>query len=157
MKPSDVDRDRLPWLKMSNPVKPFYPLDPRPEEIDIQNIAWSLSMQCRFNGHLSYFYSVAQHSVIVSRIVESQYPFDNKLILRALLHDAAEAYVGDVITPIKKLLPRFYEIEEKIEHVIMDKYGLERDMPECVKEADIIAVVTESRDLHPVAYLDACF
>jgi len=158
MKQSDVDKSRLPWLKMSKPVKPFYPLDPRPEDIDITNIAWGLSMQCRFNGHLNYFYSVAQHSVIVSRIVESAHPFDNKLIFRALMHDAHEAYVGDIVTPVKRALGGvFEEIEDKIDRAICDKFDMEYDLSPVIKEADTTALITESRDLHDVAFLDERF
>lgn len=147
MKQSDVDEKRRPWLKVAKPAKPFYPFDPRPEEIDITSIAWALSMQCRFNGHLTSFYSVAQHSVMVSRIVESEHPFDNKLIFRALMHDAHEAYVGDIVSPVKRALPEFYEIEDRVDRAICDKFNMEYKMPPCIKEADVIALVTESRDL----------
>lgn len=154
MKNLNLEENRFPWLKMTKPLKPFYPFDPRPEDIDITNIAWGLSMQCRFNGHVSEFYSVAQHSVIVSRIVESEHPFDNKLILQALLHDAHEAYIGDIVSPIKNLLPVFLEIEEKLDAVIMKKFGLDTTIAEPVREADMVALVSEARDLHPVPFLD---
>ncbi len=75
----------------------FYPLDPHPEDVHIVDIAHALANICRFGGHAKRFYSVAQHSVLVSRIVE---PED---ALHGLMHDAAEAYVGDVVRPIKHM------------------------------------------------------
>ena len=79
--------------------KPFFPMDPRPEEIRIEDIAHSLSMQCRFNGHTKWFYSVAQHCSIMAEAMMSdgyaEYAFE------ALMHDAAEAYIGDLIRPVK--------------------------------------------------------
>ena len=81
--------------------------DPKPESISIEDIARGLSMQCRFNGQVSQFYSVAQHSIMVARLVEKQLDrqklYPGRSIRRAaLLHDAAEAYLGDIITPVKK-------------------------------------------------------
>ncbi len=73
-------------------------LDPAPEDISIEDIAHSLSQTNRFNGHTSFPYSVAQHSVMVSRVVAKEIP---RLALLGLLHDAAEAYTGDIISPIK--------------------------------------------------------
>lgn len=157
MKQSDVDKTRLPWLKMSKPERAFYPLDPRAEDVDITNIAWALSMQCRFNGHIKHFYSVAQHSVMVSRIVESEHPFDDRLIFRALMHDAHEAYVGDIVTPIKRELERFHEIEEAVDRAICDKYNMDYKMDPCIKKADVISLMTEVRDLMTTPFLDERF
>jgi hypothetical protein len=86
--------------------KAFYVTDPKPEDIDILDIAHSLSMQCRYNGHTKGFYSVAEHSVLVANLVPP------RLRLQALLHDASEAYVGDVIRPIKRLLKNRPQIDD---------------------------------------------
>jgi 5'-deoxynucleotidase YfbR-like HD superfamily hydrolase len=119
----------------------FYPLDPFKNEILIEDIAHSLSMQCRFNGHCSVFYSVAQHSVLVSEIC------DDKFKLSALLHDAAEAYLSDLPTPIKNRFTDYISYEDKLVAVINEKFGTNKEIPYEVKIADKIAFLTESRDL----------
>lgn len=98
--------------------KQFWPLDARPEEVDIDDIAHALSMLCRFNGHCNRFYSVAEHSVHVSCIVD---PVHAKL---GLLHDAAEAYVADVARPIKPFIPNFGSIERRLMTVIAARFWL---------------------------------
>ncbi len=119
-------------------------LDPRPEDIAIQDIAHALSHICRFGGHALQFYSVAQHSVLVSRLVPRELAF------AALMHDAAEAYVGDVIRPIKRELGEVYKrIEMKWEIAIAVRFGfdLSPDDERAIKLADVIALVTERRDI----------
>jgi len=124
--------------------KKFWTLDPKPEEVDINDIAHSLALQCRFNGHTNSFYSIAQHSVLVSKIVNP------KQALAALFHDASEAYTGDLISPLKRFLPPvFKEIEKKIESAIFQHFNIneeEVDHKE-IKRADKIALFTEMRDL----------
>lgn len=112
-------------------------------DIRIQDIAHALSNACRFAGHTKKFYSVAQHSVIVSCIVPEEFA------LVGLLHDATEAYIGDMTRPLKNLNPTFCELEHKIWTVIADRYGLSYEIPSIVKRADNIALVTEKRDLMP--------
>jgi 5'-deoxynucleotidase YfbR-like HD superfamily hydrolase len=132
------------WLQTYSGVK-FYPYDPRPEDILIEDIAHALSMICRFNGHSELFYSVAQHSVMCSYIVSE------KNRLWALLHDAAETYVGDLIRPIKSgntaLGMTFRGVENKIMGIICDKFGLSREMPYEVRQADTRMLATELRDI----------
>lgn len=117
-------------------------LHPKPEDIHIGDIAHALSNICRFNGQTSHFYSVAQHSVLTSILVE-----DKSLALSALMHDAAEAYIGDVTSPLKKLLPEYRKIEANLESVIAERFGLSKTKPAAVTKADLIALVTEKRDL----------
>lgn len=111
--------------------------DPRPEMICIEDIAHSLSHQCRFGGHLPDFYSVAQHSVSVSQIVEES---DR---LAALLHDASEAYLVDMPSPIKKGLPNYKMLESNLMKVIARKFGFEYPLTYKVKEADVFALEWE--------------
>lgn len=123
----------------------YTPLAPKIEDIDIVDIAHALSHTCRFGGHSRDFYSVAQHCFVASLIVPKEYA------LWALLHDAAEAYVGDIIRPIKygscELHAAFSDIEDKNLKVIAEKYGLCWPMPECIKIADDIVLYTELRDI----------
>lgn len=108
----------------------FYPMDPQPEDIDIVDIAQALSMQCRFNGHVSQFYSVAEHCVLLSH----QVPAENALW--ALLHDATEAYVGDMIRPLKKHMPEYQAAEHRVMVAIAERFGIEPVMPSSVRDAD---------------------
>jgi len=117
--------------------------DPCVDDVDITVIRHALSNLCRFNGHTSEFYSVAQHSVLVSHHV----PEEDQL--HALLHDASEAYLGDIIRPIKYSHEfSFYRHTEKLwQRTIFQKFGLPEEMPESVKIADNRILMTEFRDL----------
>lgn len=121
-------------------------VDPTPDMIHISDIGHALSMLCRYNGHCADFYSIAQHSVLVSHIVPEH------LAMVGLLHDAAEAYLGDVTRPLKQLLGDYEYLESRIWRAICDRFdfGLEDyAMPGEVKFADNQALVTEVRDLMP--------
>ena len=148
--------------------KEFDSLNPRVEDVDIFDIAHALSMKCRFAGHTKYFYSVAQHSVLVmDHIKESQLLFLLKespnpdflyktTVRWALLHDAAEAYFADIPNPIKKEYEIFDTIENKILEAIALKFGLEWpisiNVKSAVKKSDTALLATEARDLLPVIW-----
>ena len=120
----------------------FWPLDPRADEIDIVDIAHSLSMQCRYGGHALAFYSVAEHSVLLSRwLAEQGHSVETQLW--GLLHDAAEAYLVDVPRPIKPALDGYREIEERVMVEVCRKFALPFVMPDAVKDADIRICVDE--------------
>ncbi|WP_145313437.1 metal-dependent phosphohydrolase [Gimesia fumaroli] len=117
---------------------------PDPDLIDINDIAHQLSLINRFNGATVEPYSVAQHSVIVSNIVNPEFA------LLGLLHDAAEAYVGDIVHPVKEgIRDFFWEFERPCLSVIFDKYGVGHNPAGlwCVETADMQARATEFRDL----------
>jgi len=123
--------------------KKVNPFEMTEEDIDIEDIAHALSLICRYGGHCKQFYSVADHSIRVSEIVDYKYK------LAALLHDAAEAYIGDNIRPVKYRLPVLQKVEDEILPVIMSRFGIKWDkkVQEAVKKADNIVGATEGRDL----------
>jgi len=110
--------------------KAFWPFDPRPDEVCIEDIAHALSLLCRYGGHCKHFYSVAQHSIYVSDLCLNR----NKLW--GLLHDATEAYLVDLPRPIKWHLPEYRAIEERLQIVIAEKFDLCLTMPIEVKRID---------------------
>ena len=105
-------------------------LNPTPAMIDIEDIAHSLSNQCRWGGHTPFFHSVAEHCLLCAEMAPA--PFR----LEALMHDASEAYILDVPTPLKALLGNYKEIEDKIMGVIAKKYGINWPLSKTVKEID---------------------
>lgn len=115
--------------------------DPSPEMIDIDDIAHSLSHQCRFAGHLQEFYSVAQHSWVCSTSVSKEHA------LAALLHDASEAYLLDIPSPIKNRIPQYREIENNLMKVISLKFGFQYPLPHEVKEVDHMVLEIEWESL----------
>lgn len=117
--------------------------NPEDNVYDVNDIAFALSNICRFNGHCMKFYSVAEHSVYVSRLVPDEYK------LLGLFHDAAEAFMGDVTTPLKALLPEYKELEHAMEAAIYKQFGLTEIAKnyQVIKNADIQMVLTEKRDL----------
>lgn len=129
------------------------PLDPNPEDIDIEDIAHSLANQCRYTGHTSSFYSVAQHCVHVSQWLESQGQED--FALWGLLHDASEAYLSDIARPIKRFHGDFGNAYAAIEHrltlAIIERFELAQilPMPAEVERADDVLLGAEVRDLMP--------
>lgn len=123
--------------------KTFYPLDPHIEDIDVYDIIHALSNLCRFNGHCTSFYSIAQHSVLVSLMC---HPEDQ---LWGLIHDAAESYLSDIPSPLKRTdeFAFYRETERNLMKLICDKFNLKHEEPESVKIADKRMLVTEARDL----------
>jgi hypothetical protein len=123
--------------------KKFYIKSPRLQDIDIIDIAHSLALQCRFRGHCRTFYSVAEHSIRVADILPPE------LRLAGLLHDAAEAYVGDMIRGQKESIPSFRKVEKDILDLIYIKFTVPTKLigNRWIKEADDILTATEGRDL----------
>lgn len=123
----------------------YWPEDPRPGDIAIEDIAHALALQCRYGGHCSEFYSVAQHAVYVS---EACAPND---ALWGLLHDASEAYIVDIPRPFKLAMgmQEYLRFEERFMGAICDAFGLPHGMPSSVRLADEVLLATEARDLMP--------
>ncbi len=113
------------------------PLHPQPEEVCIEDIAHALSRLCRYNGHVQHFLSVARHSIWVAEHVYTL-TGDPKLGLQGLLHDGAEAYLSDVPRPVKRSeeMAHFRAIDQRMDEVVMQAFGLEFPIPEVVMQAD---------------------
>ncbi len=120
------------------------PFDPNPEQIELADIARALANQCRFGGHCRAFYSVAQHCVIVSELMEGEGASADEA-LAALMHDAAEAYLGDLPHPIKhrsQLGQVFKDAEEPLERVIRGRFAI-TNSPSEIKRIDRALLATE--------------
>lgn len=128
------------WIQTFTGRK-FFPLDPDPEMICIEDIAHSLSLQCRFSGHSRRMYSVAEHSIALSREL-----VDRNLALEALLHDASEAYLSDIPSPLKRL-PEFAfyrNAEDTLQALIYTKFGLPATPSRTVKLMDKMILRNEA-------------
>lgn len=137
-----------PLLKMQPTIqihsgKYFDILHPEDSDFTIEDIAWALSHINRFTGHTSVPYNVAQHSLLVSALVPK------RDAMAGLLHDGSEAFLGDVSSPLKQLLPEYKVIEARVEAAIFERFGLKPGLPASVKEADTVMLLTERRDLMP--------
>lgn len=148
----------------------FWPLNPEIEEISIQDIAHALSLICRWTGHTYCFYSVAEHSLRVSRYAEKlalaefaylpasmtleRVFFSREIALWGLLHDASEAYLCDMPSPLKHAsdLGQLYkQFESQLMQGVADRFGMSREIPQIVKAADATLLNTEARDLMGLA------
>jgi uncharacterized protein len=127
--------------------KRFHVTDPSIDEICIEDIAHALAMMCRFSGHVRDFYSVAEHSVHMSYLVPPEHAFE------ALMHDASEAYIVDIPRPLKYSpeMSGYSAIEERVQGLINQKFGLPNEMTPIVKHYDNVMLVTEQSKIrnHP--------
>lgn len=120
----------------------YYPGDPRPEDVRVEDIAHGLAKTCRFGGQCAGFYSVAEHSVLVSYVVPPEHAW------QALFHDAPEAYLCDVPRPLKHLLGAAYaDLEELSWLAICDALDIDPEMHPSVKAADLAVLMTEKAQL----------
>lgn len=139
----DPQREGMDWF-ITFTGRRFFPLEPHAADVDLLDVAHALSLICRFGGHCSRHYSVAQHSVHVSRLVPAA------LAMQGLMHDAAEAYLGDVIRPVKRHVGGYDLLEARVMLAVRERFNLPvLTTPERaeVKRADNVALVTERRDL----------
>lgn len=130
----------MSWIQTFSGKK-FDLLNPTPAMVDPVDIAHALSMICRFTGHTIGFYSVAEHSLRVAQLVP------HMDVKQALLHDATEAYIQDISSPLKQLLPDYKAIERRIHRAICDRFDLCYALPESVKRADLLMLRREREDL----------
>lgn len=116
-------------------------LDPETSDFTIEDVAHGLAHTCRYAGQANGFYSVAEHSLLVSDVATGHE-------LPALLHDAAEAFIGDVTRPLKQLLPEYRRIEAALERTVFARFGV-KTMPAAVKEADLRVLAAEQAQIMP--------
>lgn len=131
------------WISLLSGAKFNYN---RPEESDvtIEDLASATSNICRYAGHLPRFYSVAQHLVNASRLVEGvSTDVRDPAVFAALMHDTAEAFTNDLPTPLKWAFPVFKELEVKIETAMGEKFGFQYPYPDVVKWADTVMLIAE--------------
>lgn len=130
------------WIQTFSSIR-FWPLDPSEDHLLIEDIAHSLSMQCRFNGHTNRFYSVAEHCCHVSDLLPGP------LKLAGLLHDAAEAYLCDLPKPLKYLeaFVEYRKAEANLERLIANRFGFEYPLDSRIKNADEQLLATEAEQL----------
>ena len=130
------DWHRAAWMQTFT-GRAFRPWHAGPDDIDPRDIARSLSMQCRYNGHVSRFYSVAEHAVLMTQWFYEQ--GDRESALWALLHDAAEAYIGDMVRPLKITdeMQAYRELDDTLTGLIAFRFGANGlSMPDAVRAAD---------------------
>ncbi|SFP49822.1 hypothetical protein SAMN03159489_01053 [Pseudomonas sp. NFPP07] len=132
----------MTWLLTAS-GRQFDLLNPTAAMVTPYDIAHALAHLCRFNGHTRQHYSVAQHSLLVADLCPEKHQ------LAALLHDATEAYIGNMVRPLKQVMPQYRQVEETIWQAICDRFNLEPGLPDCVLRADMVLLATERRDLMP--------
>jgi hypothetical protein len=139
------DPSRVGYWMMTAGVRRYWPHDPRPEEIYIDDVAHHLSMECRFTGACKRFYSVAEHCVLVSKLIADAFAFEG------LMHDAHEAYTRDMASPTKQSLPDYKAMEAKNWRAMARRFQMAEELPHQVHEADMLAYQIERQQLMPAA------
>jgi 5'-deoxynucleotidase YfbR-like HD superfamily hydrolase len=135
------------WIETYTGQK-FYPLQPEVDKIKIEDIAHALSYTARFNGHGRHFYSVAQHSINVrNEVMRLGGDIETQLI--ALLHDGSEAYIADLVTPVKVQIPQYREIESVLQQVIWKSLNISptHEQLELVKKVDKDILKLEAKNI----------
>lgn len=133
------------WLQTYT-GRAFTPLSPKLEDIDIIDIGWALSNVCRYTGHTRRFYSVAEHCVHIARYLTTQ-RVPRSVALCGLLHDASEAYLADIASPVKPFLSNYAEIEHTLMCAIAERFAFPWPMPQLVKDADTRILMNEREAL----------
>jgi hypothetical protein len=153
------------WI-VTHMGKQFFPFDPKPEQVDIRDIANSLAMQCRWGGHTTTFYSIAEHVVRCtaalqynSRCEPLHGADDRRVAMLVLLHDAHEAYTMDLPRPLKRGLDGYEEVASAVQGVIYEALDLAPptdEEQETIKFCDNLLLTTEARDVttHPFDGVD---
>lgn len=128
----------------------FWPMDPRSDEVFIEDIAHSLAMQCRYAGHCLRFYSVAEHSVLMARHLLQAH--GRTMAMYGLLHDASEAYLVDVPRPVKPYLLGYSAAEDRVSDAVFTRFRLNPALPAALKEADNAILANEIENMMPMEW-----
>lgn len=124
-------------------------VNPDPETIDIKSIAAALSKICRYGGHCHMFYSVAEHSIHATAMAASD-GFGGDALVAVFLHDAAEAYVGDMVKPLKVTMPQYWDAEQRITRAIESKFSVQfKPFQDTIKRYDRIMLKAEKTSMWP--------
>lgn len=137
-----ADSTRIGDWMITHSGRRFFPLDPRPTEVDFRDIGHALSLICRYGGHVRRFYSVAEHSTLLAEhfLMRGDFTWARY----ALLHDAPEAYIGDMVRPLKTGMTLFKTAERAVERAIFRRAGLgDGPIPREVDDADKAIVIDE--------------
>ena len=118
-------------------------LAPHINDFTIEDIAHGLALQCRYAGQCRDFYSVAEHSMLVCDLVQED-------PLAALLHDAAEAFLGDVTRPLKQMLPDYRRIEAEMQKAIFERFEVDPQSNSAIKKADLRVLAAEQSQVMPI-------
>lgn len=114
-------------------------LNPEPDQIDIRDIARGLAYKAHFGGQTPFYFSIAQHSTLVVQLMIEGQEFDPNMLMLGLLHDASEAYIGDMVKPLKVYLSDFKKYEDRLTEVICEKFELKFDRLYEIKPFDVMA------------------
>jgi hypothetical protein len=128
----------------------YWPCNPVPNEVFIEDIAHALSLQCRYAGHCIKFYSVAEHSVLIARYLAATHA--PEVALAGLLHDASEAYCVDIPRPLKPYLTNYKDIEEDNWKAVARRFQIGAEIPSEVHDADDRIIADELVNLVPMAW-----
>jgi 5'-deoxynucleotidase YfbR-like HD superfamily hydrolase len=130
----------MSWIQ-THTNKKFDLANPTPDMFDIEDIAHALSNICRYTGHVSTFYSVAQHCFLAYTLIDPKYRRD------ALLHDLSEAYLNDIASPLKALIPAYGILETRIMNIAAQRFTFTFPLPHQVHEIDLRLLQTERLQL----------
>ncbi|TIU11016.1 MAG: hypothetical protein E5W44_12155 [Mesorhizobium sp.] len=150
-KPANDNSARIGDFMQTFSARRFWPLDARPDEVHIGDIAHALSLQCRYAGHCLRFYCVAEHSVLIARwLVEVGESVETALA--GLMHDATEAYLVDMPRPVKRSMHEYRIHEAALWRVIAERYSLPEELPAIVHDADQRIIADELVNMRPMAW-----
>lgn len=144
----DSSSDVEPVIMLNSGIL-MHTAHPASAHIYTKDIAQGLSLTCRWGGQIDYFYSVAQHSVLLYDVMRRDFPDEHEWALWALLHDASEAYIGDVPRPFKQYMNDFLYKERQLLAAVAERFCLAPEIPHEVLRADHHIGLDEFVALHP--------